>query len=157
MVRALDESGLWLEVVLDRLFIDVGFVHVPTATRAETRRYLDALLETAKTQVRQPLLMAGDFNTGKDPIDGDLRKFGFTGHFEALQACGFVDVWRHFHGQRSETTCSVQGKNYRLDHVLASPAALNRIVSCSYSHLEREESISDHSALLIEVRGQSKS
>ena len=40
----------------------------------------------------------------------------------------------------------------RLDHAFATPALLPRITACRYSHAEREAKVSDHSALILEIK-----
>jgi exodeoxyribonuclease III len=149
----LDDSGLWLEMSGFHNGLGLGVVHVPTASRASTRTYFDALIGVAKERNNAPFLFVGDFNTGRHPIDGDLKSISCVDGFIALQDNGFVDAWRHFNGDKQEYTYVRSGRGYRIDHALASASALVQLSGCTYSHLEREERVSDHSALLLDIRG----
>jgi hypothetical protein len=56
-------------------------------------------------------------------------------------------------GARREYTYTFPrtGQAYRIDHALASPSLLPRIRDCRYSHRERDDGVSDHSLLLVEI------
>jgi exonuclease III len=43
------------------------------------------------------------------------------------------------------------GESFRIDHALASPGLLPGIRDCRYSHDERDDGVSDHSSLLVDV------
>jgi exodeoxyribonuclease III len=149
----LDQSGLWLELSGFDNGLSLGVVHVPTISRATTRAYFDALIGVAKERKDAPFLFVGDFNTGRHPIDGDLRLISCVAGFAALQDNGLVDAWRHFNGDKKEHSYFRSGKGYRIDHALASASALAELSGCGYSHQEREDGVSDHSALLVDIRG----
>jgi endonuclease/exonuclease/phosphatase family metal-dependent hydrolase len=147
----LDGSGLWLRTALPAHCFHLGVVHVPTKSRTVMKEYLTALVETASQSANDPLLLAGDFNTGIGPADGPLKNFGDVDRFMALQDAGFTDVWRLLHGDRSEHTWQRNGQAWRIDHALASSRLVPKIRSCRYSHDERLAGISDHSILLIDI------
>ena len=44
-----------------------------------------------------------------------------------------------------------RGKGFRLDHAFATPSLTPRVISCRYSHLERETGILDHSIVIVEI------
>jgi exodeoxyribonuclease III len=93
----------------------------------------------------------GDFNTGQHPIDGDLQSISSVAGFSALRTAGFVDAWRHFNGNKQEFTYFRSGKGYRIDHALTSNSALAQLAGCTYLHELREQRLSDHSALIVEI------
>jgi exonuclease III len=148
----LDQSGLWLETELPAYEFSIGVVHVPTK-KGQKRPYCDALVKTAAATKNGPLLLAGDFNTGRHPIDGDLKSLGGVQQFQAMLDGGFVDAWRQFRGNQQEYSFFRRGRGYRIDHALASRSLLSRVRSCDYSHGEREDGMSDHSALILEIDG----
>jgi endonuclease/exonuclease/phosphatase family metal-dependent hydrolase len=150
-IPVLDDSGLWLEIVLPAHGFAFGVVHVPTKSRTVMKRFLDALVQVAARTVGDPFLLVGDFNTGIGPADGPMNNFGDVDRFLALQECGFSDLWRRFHGDGIEHTWCRNEKSYRIDHALASPGLLPRVRSCGYSHQERTSGVSDHSVLLVEI------
>ena len=75
-----------------------------------------------------------------------------------LSALGWVDVWRHFHGDVTEYTWyslpkgGAPASGFRLDHAFATPSLLPRITACRYSHAERERKVSDHSPMILEFK-----
>jgi exonuclease III len=147
----LDDSGLLLKIMLPAHGFSVGVIHVPTKSKKGMKAYLSALVQFARQNMGDPLLLVGDFNTGIGPADGPLNNFGDVDRFVALQDAGLTDVWRRFHGNRIEHTWCRGGKAYRIDHALASPGLLPRIRACRYSHEERIDGISDHSLLIVEI------
>jgi exodeoxyribonuclease-3 len=149
----LNGSGLWLEVCVPGQDFSAGILHVPTKAN-QKRPYCDALVEAAKKRCGNPFVFAGDFNTGRHPEDGDLRSLGCVDRFEAMQNAGFRDAWRHFHGERKESSFAVKGKEYRIDHALVSAGLISRLTGCRYSHEERRAGESDHSALIIEIENR---
>jgi len=148
----LDDSGLWLELSGFYNGLSLGVVHAPTTSRVSTRAYFDALAGVATERKDSPFVFVGDFNTGRHPVDGDLKSISFVDGFVALQSKGFVDAWRHFNGNVQEYTYFRSGRGYRIDHALASASALAKLSGCAYSHQEREQGVSDHSALLLDIR-----
>lgn len=151
-IPTLDDSGLWLEVHLSSHDLTLGVVHVPTTSSKSKRSYFDSLASVARQRKDSPIVFVGDFNTGRHPIDGDLQPLGCVDRFVAIQESGFTDAWRHLNGSQPEFTYYRDGKGYRIDHALASESALSRLAGCWYSHVEREEGVSDHSILLVEFR-----
>jgi exonuclease III len=136
-----------MEIEFPAYGFSVGAVHVPTK-KGQKRPYCDALVKAAASTKNAPLLLAGDFNTGRHPIDGDLRSLGGVQQFQSVLDSGFVDAWRRFHGDQQEYSYLTHGKAYRIDHALASRSLLPRVRSCDYVH---EERMSDHSALVLEI------
>jgi exodeoxyribonuclease III len=95
-------------------------------------------------------IIIGDLNTG---LEMDSEGIGFIGDTElrAILDTGWRDVWREYHQVKREYNWySSQGKGYRLDHVLISPA-IDRPVWAKYSHQERIDGLSDHSPLIFDL------
>jgi exonuclease III len=44
----------------------------------------------------------------------------------------------------------VRLNGFRIDHALVTPLLGSRVSACRYSHVERENHLSDHSILLID-------
>jgi len=64
---------------------------------------------------------------------GSTPGVGFTGH------------------QREYTWYSSHSQGYRLDHAFVTPSLVDRLERAEYSHIEREEGVSDHAPLIVEV------
>ena len=155
----------WLDVDLPEQGFGFGVVHIPTANPgarepegAAKTRFWEALLAAAEARLTEPLLFMGDFNTGMPLVDEAGSTFVCAEHFARLSALGWTDVWRHFHGDATEYTWyslprgGAPANGYRLDHAFATPSLLPRITACRYSHAEREQKVSDHSVLILEIK-----
>lgn len=114
------------------------------------------MVRHARARRQDRYLFVGDFNSGESGVDTEGYRFGAGDRFPALWSLGWVDAWRAVHGGRREYSWystgrgSVQRNGFRLDHALVSPALAAHVVTCHYSHAEREQQLSDHSALLLE-------
>jgi exodeoxyribonuclease-3 len=151
-IPTLDDSGLYLEVGVRAHQFTLCVLHAPTQV-PRMRAFLDAVVQAAAKNVLVPVIFVGDFNTGIGPADGPTGNFGGVDRFRAILATGFTDAWRHICGARREYTYTFPrtGQAYRIDHALASPSLLPRIRDCRYSHRERDDGVSDHSLLLVEI------
>ena len=154
----------WLELELPEQNFGVLVVHIVSAVPGTKDpeglakvRFWEALLRTAEERAAEPLLILGDLNTGIHGVDEEGATFLCADQFARLAALGWVDVWRHFHGDATEYTwyslprAGAPPSGFRLDHAFATPALLPRIRACRYSHGEREQKVSDHSLLLLEI------
>ena len=155
----------WLDVELPEHGFAFTVVHIVTAIPgskepegAAKTRFWEALLTAAEQRMGEPMLLIGDFNTGMHSVDEVGSTFVCAEHFARLSALGWIDVWRHFNGDAKEYTwyslprAGAPPSGYRLDHAFATPSLLPRITACRYSHTEREQKVSDHSVLLLEIK-----
>ena len=155
----------WLDVDLPEHGFGFSVIHILTSIPgskepegAAKTRFWEALLVAAEARIGEPLLLVGDFNTGMPMVDEAGSTFLCAEHFARLSALGWIDVWRHFHGAASEYTWyslprgGAPANGYRLDHAFATPGLLPRITACRYSHTEREQKVSDHSPLILEIK-----
>ena len=155
----------WLDLELPDHGFAISVLHILTTIPgskdpegAAKTRFWDALLAAAEQRIQEPLLLLGDFNTGLPHIDEIGSTLLCAEHFARLTALGWVDVWRHFHGGATEYTwyslarAGVPPSGFRLDHAFASPSLLPRITACRYSHTEREQKVSDHSVMILEIK-----
>jgi exonuclease III len=155
----------WLDVDLPDHGFGFGVIHILTAIPgakepegAAKTRFWNALLAAAEARLAEPLLFIGDFNTGTPLADEAGSTFVCAEHFGRLPALGWVDVWRHFHGGALEYTfysllrVVVLCICFCIDHAFAMPIFLPRITACRYSHVEREQKVSDHSVMILEIK-----
>jgi len=118
--------------------------------------YWEALIASLATQVGDPALAVGDFNTCRAWLD-ESGAIDVTAHFlDRVEAAGFRDVWRHRFPERREFSWfSHRGNGFRIDHAFFSASLAKRAGTIRYSHTERELGLSDHSPLLIDLRRSS--
>jgi exonuclease III len=151
----------WLDADLPAYGFGIGVLHIPGASSrheeggAAKTRFWDAVLATAQFRRAEPFLFIGDLNTGAR-IDG--QGFVCAEHFGRMsEELRWIDLWRAFNGNAKEYSWYSKRKGgadrngFRVDHAFASPALWPRLVSCRYSHCEREANISDHSILVVEI------
>jgi len=96
-------------------------------------------------------LIIGDFNTGKYFLDEPKNTFHCVEEFEQLEENGFVDSWRSRNPDVSEFSWySNAGNGFRIDHIFSTPKLDKNVKNIYYSHEERENGVSDHSAFIVE-------
>lgn len=116
----------------------------------------NALLDDSEGLLRESSIIIGDLNCGIPFEDSDSKTFYATRQFQALLASGWVDAWRSRNQKAREFSWkSVRsGNRFRYDHCLASDHADHLISKVSYDHSVREQNISDHSMLWLELRNK---
>ena len=151
----------WVEVELPAYGLALAAVYVPVRGRDVTRKetYWRELLKAAAMRRHTSFLFVGDWNTGAPIGDAEPEGRGFSccEHFAAMPEHGFVEAWRLLHPrQRAFSWYSRRGgtdlNGFRIDHAFLSDQLHERLVSCEYSHIERSAGVSDHAALLLELR-----
>ncbi|MFM7640056.1 MAG: endonuclease/exonuclease/phosphatase family protein [Cyanobium sp.] len=113
----------------------------------------EALLALPEPWRKEPALLIGDFNCGIPFADSDTRTFACTHLFQALLQQGWVDAWRSRHGKAREFSwiSARSGHGFRYDHALASAPLNPQVKEVRYLHHLREEGLSDHSALVVDL------
>ncbi len=146
-----ESSTRWLDVDLPAYGFGVGALHIPLDAGSK-QRFWTEVVKAATLRIGDPFLFIGDLNTGLRGIDETGRTFVCAPQFKQMTEIGWADTWRHFHGMAFEPTwISSRNNPFRLDHGFASPALMERLSACDYSHCERESKISDHSMLVLEI------
>jgi exonuclease III len=114
-------------------------------------RLFDLLLDETKSH--KPAILVGDFNTGKNYIDQKGDSFWYTDKLEMLEEQDIVDAFRYLHPNAKEYSWySHQGNGYRYDHSYLHKDLLPILHKCYYFHEWRDEGISDHSAMMLELK-----
>jgi len=146
----------WLEVRPAGSDLRILSVHVPTASDLEGKmKFWEHLLAYAKKMIdgKERAVIIGDLNTG---LDIDAQGKGFVGQdkFQALLDMGMRDIWREYRQvAREYSWYSQTGNGFRLDHALVTPF-IDRPMWAKYSHKEREDGLSDHSPLILDITNQ---
>lgn len=143
------------------LGVRVCAAHVPDARAhdhaAMTRKslYWKELLDIAGRWQHEPAMLVGDLNTGRPGLDEDAHTLTSAAMLGRLHETGFSDAYRHLHPRgKDRSWYSSKGSGFRLDHALTSARLTPRIESVRYSQREREERLSDHAPMLLELRGE---
>jgi exonuclease III len=156
--------------------IELHCVHVPNAANGWVKiRTLEAIRDGLASAGRGPRVLCGDLNTPRRELpDGKVISFARDSRgglrpnrgsewdeaelavVPGLRELGYRDAFRALHGyarrEPSWTWRRIAGHDggWRLDHVFASEEL--RPVSAAYHHAWREQGLSDHSALEVDVQ-----
>jgi len=129
--------------------LDVFTGHLPQK-RAQVP-YLDTLGKLNANDYDAALII-GDLNCGIPFEDSETKSFVNTHMFQHLLRNGWTDTWRQRNPRSKEFTwISSRGNGYRYDHCLANTKANSLIKKVNYIQSVREERLSDHAAMLVEL------
>src|SRR6266403_2166286 len=114
--------------------------------------YWQALIAAlAAEPLQAEALTIGDFNTCRAYID-EPGAIDSCAHFmDGVAEIGFCDLWRRrYPDGREFSWYSTRGNGFRIDHAFLSPTLAARAGAVRYSHDDRCNGLSDHSALLLD-------
>ena len=171
-----DEQARWIEA-------DIGGVrfislYLPNGNPAPGEKFdyklawMDRLIAHAQTLLSKeiPVVLAGDYNVCPtdadvfDPVnwqDDALCRTESRARFRQLLNLGFTEAYKALHpnATRAWTFWDYQAGAWprdlglRIDHLLLSPEAADRLQSCSIDRGPRgQEKASDHTPIVIELR-----
>lgn len=123
-------------------------------------RYFEVLRNATRDSGWQPLLIVGDMNTGNQVADRtpNGERYARSEDFDGLSRVeGLVDLWRRSNGaEERQWTWLTRQNGFRIDHAFANPPFVDRFRPiCRYDHTPRDAGFSDHSAIVIEMEGES--
>lgn len=97
-------------------------------------------------------IIVGDYNTGINGVDQVGNSFWYEKELMQLNENGYVDAFRHIHGDVKEYSWFSHQKNgYRYDHTYVDKALLSIVKRCYYLHDWRISKLSDHSPMVLEL------
>ncbi|WP_239645550.1 endonuclease/exonuclease/phosphatase family protein [Mycobacterium sp. UM_CSW] len=163
----------WLAVCLNAFDLDVLILHIPGTpdhkfqdgygiSGARRKELLwESTINYAVARKDRRAIIMGDFNTGFR-IDTEGEMFAMSNYMTKLIDIGFVDGWRHLHGQAREYTWYSKRKDkatgksqdlngFRLDYIFLSPALQHAIMDASILHKPRTAGVSDHASVVANI------
>lgn len=123
---------------------------------ARKRRFLAELLTAVGERRPARTILIGDLNIVERSGRGADRVFQDWEYelYEELPAIGWIDAYRALHADRLELSwVDGEGRGYRFDHTFITADLRERLGRCEYVHETREHDLSDHSAMVIELKG----
>jgi exodeoxyribonuclease-3 len=104
--------------------------------------FFERCMEIALKETQQPLVVIGDFNTGRNDLDveGSGTRFDCADQFIGLSAkAGLTDLWRFRRGERREWTWRSAKNGFRIDHAFGNKAFVSRFPNyrCEINHEPR--------------------
>jgi exonuclease III len=157
------------DAILEAVFSDYRFFGVYLPGQDRKRPHLRCLISTAEhfNAAGLAALAIGDFNSGRNETDiernlGRTRlvdEFSTADLYRELEA-RWTEAWLACNADATEFSWypfrvrrDVQTRNgWRIDKAFVSPALLPRLQSARYDHGFRMERLSDHSALIVDLR-----
>ncbi|MCJ2013965.1 exodeoxyribonuclease III [Methylobacterium sp. J-076] len=176
---AADEQARYIEAVVageGTAPVRVASIYLPNGNPVDSPKYpyklafLERLRRHARTlaEAEVPVVLAGDYNVIPDPADAAdpeawradalflpasraaFRALLTEGYTDAVRACdprdGLYTFWDYQAG------CWPRNQGIRIDHLLLSPQAADRLVSASVQkHLRGSDKPSDHVPVTVEL------
>ena len=115
-------------------------IHIPPNYDKD---YWEKIIEFYEKWSKDSVMLIGDFNTYIEGTDNKKR-------FNEIIMQGAIDVWIKF--ENSDSTPTEKKYGGRLDYVIVSPNMYKAVVSMEVNSNIMEENISDHAALIIELK-----
>lgn len=171
-----DDQARYLEATIPHAggVVRVASIYLPNGNPADSDKYayklawMDRLIEHAAQllALEEPVLLAGDYNVIPEPVDAARPEFwagdalflpATRAKFRALLNLGYFDVVRELSAADDIYTfwdyqAGAWQKNngIRIDHVLASPQAMDRITGWRVDKMVRGwEKPSDHVPVVV--------
>ncbi|HLI51977.1 MAG TPA: endonuclease/exonuclease/phosphatase family protein [Thermomicrobiaceae bacterium] len=159
------EPCRWLLARIDApAAFTLGAMHIPNeGSDGRKVAYWSAIERLVRGWRRGPGLLIGDTNSGRPIIDEESPVFGprYDVWFDSLHRSGWVDAFRHLHGdERVYTWYSPNaGNGFRLDQAFINRRLLPRLQHAGYEWgttgdptISASRTIlSDHAALLLDI------
>lgn len=120
------------------------------------RRFIESVYRALALTDSVGRVFCGDLNVlepGHDPHYRHLEEWE-TDFYRNIPNYHLTDAFRFLHpGAREYSWVGRSGDGYRYDHCFVSDDLLTTVRRCSYIHQTRTAGLSDHSAMLLELRG----
>ncbi len=156
------EPGRWLLAAIDAPRpLMLGAVHVPNRVTGRKDAFYAGVLGLLRRWRRGPALLLGDTNSGLPGIDEEAPAFGprEAAWLETLGRLGWLDAFRLVRGPaRAYTWYSPnKGNGFRIDQAFVNRELVSRLRDVRYDWGSRARpraaTLSDHAALLLDLRG----
>jgi exonuclease III len=147
--------GRFLDVILPERGLGVTGVHIPDDSRpGDKAEFWQFLIALGRTRLDERWVVLGDLNSGRPGIDEDGRTLGGAHLLGQFATLGYRDAWRDKNPDSLERSWySHAGTGFRIDAAFVSPGLSDMVQTASFSHVEREQRMSDHSVLVVELGG----
>lgn len=108
----------------------------------------------------KPILILGDFNSGNNMFDRQNKnsvKFHCAKFFDNFEKRDYINIWKELNSYGNEiinneySWFSNRNNGFRIDHAFIHKKYISLIKSCYYEHKPRENKVSDHSIMIIDL------
>lgn len=119
------------------------------------RKFLEQTLHHIAEFGNRPTIICGDLNIVDRthmPHYSAFKEWEYK-FYDDLIDMGFVDVFRYCYPQKNEYSwVGRTGNGYRYDYCFVSGTLSDQIIDCKYIHQTRKDQLTDHSALMVELK-----
>lgn len=133
-------------------------VYVPVWRNPEKKKFLDELERLmADEHLKRRFdgwVILGDLNVLEpNHVPSYVQYKEWEYFYDAFSRYGFVDAFRFFRPEEKEYSWFGRDENgYRFDHAFVSKDIVPLLKDCYYVHEPRVEKLSDHSAMVLELK-----
>lgn len=118
----------------------------------EKKIIFDFLIKEAEKHQDKKIIITWDINTGKHFIDENWKTFIYSNYINILEEIWIIDAWRLKNENTKDYSWYSHSWNwFRIDHFFISENLSKYIIDCQYNHIYREQKISDHSLIYLEL------
>lgn len=146
-------SSKWIERRVSEWDLVLVGVHIPHRGSGTARTSLwKHAVDRARVHRGGRCILLGDFNTGRNGLDGPKDAFDCTQRLGELAALRYTDAWRKTYPQgRDGTWTSHTGDSHRIDHAHCSEGVRGMIQAVWHEKKPVNQGLSDHSPLLVRL------
>ncbi len=169
-----DDQARYIEATVKG--VRVGGIYLPNGNPVDTEKFtyklawmdrLTAHVRDTLLPTEMPIVLGGDYNccpTNRDVYDPEgfandaLCRPETRRRFRELVNLGLTEAWRALHSEIAYSYWDYQGGRWnrdegvRIDHLLLSPQAADRLVACEIERGPRgKEKASDHTPVYVEL------
>jgi exodeoxyribonuclease-3 len=146
--------------------ITIGLMHIPNYTTPKLKYpFMNAVHKMIDGKGPDRILLMGDTNCGKRGVDEEnpqpARFYRENDWIVGFEDRGWVDAFRHLHGDRREYSWySHRNNGFRLDYAFCSPELGTSIKAAQYVWgsdpvgTSGREALSDHAALIVDFENR---
>lgn len=148
-----ENDPFWVDVRLDGIGISAAHIAIPAYAELRKMHWQVAFALVA-SNADTPHLLIGDLNTTRHGIDQVGDSIHGDHYLRELEAAGWSEAWRTVHPEpapREYSWYHELGSGFRFDQAWLSPALTPHLIGTYMNHGVREQRLSDHSMLVVDI------
>lgn len=138
-------------------------LYVPSRGPKERRNEAKRAFQEAVTKAlptlptvfpEMPVIVVGDLNVIEREHQPPHRVFGAWEYafYDSFKDANLTDAFRHLHpNQTAHSWYGRSGNGFRFDHIFITSGHTRQIVACDYHHEAREDGLTDHAVMTLQL------
>ena len=162
---AFDNNSMYYSRIIDaniqvnNFLVNIMGLYVPSRDRSDLKinrkhEFIEGIQQYLKNKKSRNSIVCGDFNVlERNHIPHYSTFFEWEYQFyDFLQDNNYDDIYRHFFPDEKEYSWVGRSNDgYRYDHCFVSSDLINSITACYYDHSTRQTTLTDHSAIVLNM------